>query len=107
MRPNELDNYRATVPDHVVHRALTRETVLLNIRTSTYHTVDETGARFFDVLRQSPSLDVACARLAEEFEQPYEVIAEDMVHFCGDLSERDLISVAHLPKRVSASEARG
>ena len=107
MRPEEISQYRVTVPDHVVHRALARETVLLNIKTSTYHTMDETGARFFETMRQSPSLDVACAQLAEEFDQPSDVIVRDMVDFCRELTELGLITIARLPQGATASKAGG
>jgi len=84
---------RMTVPEYVVHRALPQETVLLNVRTSTYHAIDEVGARFFEVILAAPSLEAASAALASEYEQPVDRIATDMVGFCADLLARDLIAL--------------
>lgn len=84
---------RLVVPDHVVHRALAEETVLLNIKTSTYHAIDEIGARFFETMLASPSLAVASEALAAEYEQPLERIVTDLVAFCRDLHERELIEL--------------
>lgn len=88
-----LRTQRVRVPDGVVYRALAQETVLLNVQTSTYHTVDDVGARFFEVMRDAPSLGEACDQLAAEYAQPTERIAEDLAEFCRELSERGLVSV--------------
>lgn len=86
-------NCRMLVPDHVVHRALAHETVLLNVKTSTYHALDEVGARFFEVMLIAPSLEAASAELAREYDQPVERIVADLVTFCGELRERELIDL--------------
>lgn len=94
---NELRRCRVTVPEHVVHRALAEETVLLNVRTSTYHTLDAVGARFFEVMRQAATVEAACGELAAEYEQPLERIQADMEAFCRDLVERELIELSVAP----------
>lgn len=84
---------RMLVPEHVVHRALVHETVLLNVKTSTYHSLDEVGARFFEVMLAAPSLEGASVELASEYEQPVERIVSDLVTFCGMLRERELVDL--------------
>ena len=86
-----LRTCRVTVPDHVVHRALPHETVLLNVTTSTYHAVDEIGGRFFEVIVSAPSLEAASAELAQEYQQPVTRIETDLTTFCRDLRQLDLI----------------
>jgi hypothetical protein len=88
-----LRDCRVQVPNHVVHRALPHETVFLNVTTSTYHAVDEVGARFFEVILEAPSLEAATVTLASEYEQPLDRIETDMVTFCADLLARDLIGL--------------
>jgi hypothetical protein len=90
---DSLRDQRVTVPDHVVFRALPQETVLLNVRTSTYHVVDEVGARFFEVLLASPSLEAAGEELAAEYEQTAERIATDLTTFCRELERLGLIEL--------------
>ena len=89
----DLERRRLRVPEHVAHRVVGDETVLLNVATSTYHSVDAVGTRFFDRAREAPTLAVACAELAEEYEQPPERIAADLREFVDDLLERDLIAL--------------
>lgn len=88
-----LRTRKAKVPEHVVHRALAQETVLLNVTSSTYHAIDEVGARFFEAILGAPSLESAVATLAAEYEQPADRISADMTTFCNDLLERDLIAL--------------
>jgi Coenzyme PQQ synthesis protein D (PqqD) len=90
---DSLRTGRVAVPEHVVHRALAEETVLLNVRTSTYHVVDEVGSRFFQTILAASSLEAACAELAAEYEQPSERIAADLTTFCRELQELGLIDV--------------
>jgi hypothetical protein len=84
---------RVTVPEHVAFRIVDEEMVLLNVRTSTYHVVDDVGARFFEVLRASPSLEAAGAELAAEYAQPADRIAADLAAFCRELERLGLIDV--------------
>ncbi len=88
---------RVLIPEHVVYRALAHETVLLNIHTSTYHAVDETGARFLEVLEHSDSLDHARQVLVAEYEQPADRIAQDMMTFLEELWTRGLIEIEPAP----------
>jgi hypothetical protein len=81
------------VPTHVVFRDLADETVILNIETGQYHSVDQVGARFFEVMRGVPALELAVGRLAEEFEQPLGVIETDLAAFAGEMVELGVIEL--------------
>jgi hypothetical protein len=84
---------RAVIPHHVVHRTLASETVLLNIETGHYYGMDETGGRFFDVLRNAGSVGSAVTALTREFEASPEQIRIDMLRYCGELLEHGLIEL--------------
>lgn len=105
MHWNELRRHRAHVADHVVHRALPHETVLLNVRTSTYHTVDEVGARFFEVMRTAPTIEATAQQLAAEYEQPLDRITSDLTAFCRELSERGLVEFVAADEPVAGRRA--
>ena len=89
----QIKRCRAVVPRHVVFRVLVAETVLLNIDTGLYHGMDETGSSFFEVLRESPTLGAAVAKLVKEFEAPEERIRSDLIGYCSDLIDRGLIEL--------------
>lgn len=84
---------RAEVPQRVVYRRLATETVLLNIQTGHYYGMDETGGRFFEVLREAGSLASAVDSLSQEFDAPIEQIRLDMLHYCSELLAHGLIEL--------------
>jgi hypothetical protein len=84
---------RAVVPHRVVHRTLASETVLLNIQTGYYYGMDETGGRFFEVLREAPTVGSAVESLTREFDAPAEQIRADMLRYCDELLQHGLIEL--------------
>jgi hypothetical protein len=89
----ELRRRAIAVPSHVVYREMAEETVILNIDTGRYHGIDPIGARFFEVMRETPQLGAAVDVLAAEFEQPTEVIQGDLSRFCRQLVEHGLVEL--------------
>jgi hypothetical protein len=84
---------RARVPQHVVHRQFAEETVVLNLQTGYYHGLNVTGGRMMDELGSAPTVRAAAKRLAEEYNQPLELIEEDLVEFCIALAELGLLEL--------------
>jgi len=81
------------VPHRVVYRTLASETVLLNVQTGHYYGMDESGGRFFEVLREAKSLASAVATLSREFDAPVEQIRKDMLRYCVELLGNGLIEL--------------
>ncbi|HYO45686.1 MAG TPA: PqqD family protein [Gemmatimonadota bacterium] len=76
-----------------MYRTLASETVLLNIQTGHYYGMDESGGRFFEVLREAESLASAVDALTREFDAPVEQIRQDMLRYCSDLLAHGLIEL--------------
>jgi hypothetical protein len=89
----QLSAGKMTVPEHVVFRDLAQETVLLNVDSGRYHSIDRIGARFFAVLRDAAEVGDAVRPLAAEFGQPADVIERDLAAFCNQLLESDLVQI--------------
>jgi Coenzyme PQQ synthesis protein D (PqqD) len=89
----ELRLRRVRVPAHVATRAFPRETVLLNVRTGQYHSVDEVGTRFLEVLRDAPDVQTACLDLAKEYGQPFDRIQTDLSAFALAMQQHGLIEL--------------
>lgn len=79
------------VPDHVVHRAFVRETVILNLETGKYHGLNRTAGRMLEVVDGADTIQAAAVVLADEFEQPQETIEADLCSLCRELADRNLI----------------
>lgn len=85
---------RVRLPQHVVFRAFPSETVVLNLETGKYHSVNPSGGHFLEVLEQSRSVGEAIKTLQDTFSDqgPGDVHAH-VRQFCFDLVARGLIEV--------------
>lgn len=87
---------RVSVPPHVVHREFPNETVLLNLTAGTYHGLNPVGGVMLRELEASATVGAAIVTLAEQFDQPLDIIEVDVVELCAGLCSRGLI-VVHEP----------
>jgi hypothetical protein len=62
VRRDEILDSRATVPDGVVHRDFEAETLLLNLRSGTYHGLNVTGGRMLARRSSDWRASTACRR---------------------------------------------
>ena len=90
---DEMLDATVRVPEHVVHRSFDAETVLLNLRTGTYHGLNPTGGRMLELLQETGSLRSTAETIAREAEHPVDEVARDLVQLCADLAERGLIEI--------------
>jgi hypothetical protein len=96
----------ARVPDHVVHRSLAHETVVLNLKTGRYHGLNPTAGRMLAELEKGVPLRDIATQLCEVYERPLEEIQTDLAALCLDLAERGLVELVDsngLPLETVAS----
>ncbi len=90
--PNaHLPKARFSIPKHVASRAFPTETVLLNLQTGQYHGLNPTGGRMFEVLGECGDFEEAVTLLTSEFEQPHEIVGDDLQELCASLIQRGLL----------------
>jgi hypothetical protein len=83
-----------TVPEHVIERPLGEKTVLLNLRSGDYYSLNGTGSFFWKGLAKGESLTELAGQALETFRQPQEVIAADLMALVGELERLGLIEPA-------------
>lgn len=82
------------LPQHVVFRVFPAETVVLNLDTGKYHSLNPVGGHFLEVLERATSVHEGLGRLQAEFDdQDPATVEEDLFEFCVDLVERGLIEL--------------
>lgn len=86
-----------SVPEHVVTRELSGQTILLNLQTGRYHGLNATGGTMLEGLKSSGSAPIAAAELAAGFGVPEERVLGDLLALCGELLSRGLIEVDGRP----------
>lgn len=94
-RPDRTQLLASTVkvPQQVVYRAFVNETVILNLETGKYHSVNPTGATMLQTLERTSTVGAAAGRLAELYNRPLDEIETDLCAFCEDLVARGLIEL--------------
>ena len=91
---DDLDR-AVTVPEHVVLREFPNETVVLNLDSGKYFSLNPPGGRMAHALMGSGSLRAAANELERQFpEAAADTIRGDLLRFCEQLEEKGLIEVA-------------
>lgn len=86
---------RPLVPDHVVYREFVNETVVLNLKTGTYHGLNASGGRMLETLGSAVSVREAAVVLADHYDRPLPEIEHDLHEFCLRLCEHGLVELEH------------
>jgi hypothetical protein len=80
------------IPSTVAFRRLDTGTVLVELATGRYFSLDPVGARCFELLHEGHDLEAAAAVLAAEYDAPAERIRADLDALVDQLAERGLVT---------------
>ena len=75
-------------------RDLDGETVLLNLQTELYFSLDEVGARLLALARSLPSLDATVDAALQEFDTDADTLGQDLRALLDELEDAGLITRA-------------
>lgn len=81
------------VPAHVVMRAFAAETIILNLKTGTYHGLNPTAGQMFDAIQRHTVIADAAAAIAEHYGEDVESVQADLLKLCSGLIDRGLLAV--------------
>ncbi len=84
---------RTSIPASVLVRELAGEAVLLNLDTGCYFGLSESGARMFEVLPMSESIQSAYEALLAEYEVDAEQLRRDLSELLEKLVEQGLVEI--------------
>jgi hypothetical protein len=82
------------VPDDVLSTKVGEDTVLLNLETGMYHSLNGVGTRFFDLLQNSKNLDDIRQSMLEEFDVPPERLEADLLKLSREMLAKGLLKRA-------------
>ncbi len=89
-----LDRQRAVrVPKDTLLRELDGETVLLNLATGNYYSLDPVGTDLWKALTTSADIAAAIAALLEEYDVAEDELARDVETLLGDLEREGLVEL--------------
>lgn len=89
---------------HVTWRLLEDESVLLDLDTGVYFTLNETGTAAWDLFDGTTSLTEIGEILCRRFNVGLEQVRSDLVELTGTLQREGLVSVHEKPTAPSGAE---
>ncbi len=84
---------RVTVPDSVMLREVADEAVILNLDSESYFGLDSVGARMWNALTRSDSIQAGFETLLAEYEVDAEQLRQDLDQFMENLIEHGLLEL--------------
>ncbi|NLW49901.1 MAG: PqqD family protein [Candidatus Brocadiaceae bacterium] len=85
---------RVSAAENVLINVLDGEAVLLNLDNETYYGLDEVGARMWQVLMESDSIQSAYEALLDEYDVEPETLRADMRDLIARLVEQGLAELS-------------
>ena len=73
-------------------RIINDEAVILNLDSSVYYTLNEVGARIWDLCDGTNNIENIAATICNEFEVTREIAFKDILELMNDLSQEGLIT---------------
>lgn len=82
------------VPKTVLSRTVGTETILLNLETSTYHSLNAVGGRFWALVREGSDFQQALTVMRGEYAVEPAQLEADLRALCAELQGLKLIEAA-------------
>lgn len=82
------------VPKTVLSRTVGQETILLNLDTSTYHSLNAVGGKFWALILQGKDFQQAVDTLRSEYDVEPERLEADLHELCDELQSLSLLQAA-------------
>jgi hypothetical protein len=86
-------NKTVKLDENVLLQEVDNETILLDVKTSDYFSLNEIGTMFYKLIQEEPNLDLVLEELTEHFEVPKEKLKDDLLAFVYALEEKGLLSL--------------
>jgi hypothetical protein len=83
---------RVTVLPQVLSQDLDDESVLLNLQTERYHSLNDVGTRMWKLLSEYGDTAIVMARLVDEYEVDEGTLRHDLAALIRELTEACLVS---------------
>jgi hypothetical protein len=84
-------NDHLKIPDEVLSTRVGEDTVLLNLQTGMYHSLDPVGTRFLDLVQTGGGLDAVHHAMLEEFDVSNARLETDLLKLSQDMLAKGLL----------------
>jgi Coenzyme PQQ synthesis protein D (PqqD) len=84
-------NDHLRIPEQVLTSKVGDETILLNLQTGMYYSLDPVGTRFIELLQRTSRLDEVHHALLEQFDVSTAKLEADLLKLSQDMMTRGLL----------------
>jgi hypothetical protein len=84
---------KLTVPADVLSQELDDETVILDLRSERYMSLDSVGSRFWQLLQNGGDAEMACGVLLQEYDVEEAVLRRDLAELIAKMCDVGIVSV--------------
>ena len=91
--PNPATRQRVRFRPDVLIQQVGGDSVLLNLASDAYFSLDAIGTRMLQVLQESDSVAEAVDRLVEEYEVDRPTLERDMLELAGECAAQGLVEI--------------
>ena len=81
------------IPDHVLTRRASGETVLLSLETEQYYSLSDVGSRVWELIEAGVALPTVIATVADEYDATLTIVTADITELVTDLAAKGLLSI--------------
>ena len=85
------DDTVLSIPDHVLSREASGETVLLSLADEHYYGLDGVGTRLWELIEAGTTFGEAVATLSAEYDVDPAMLKADLQTLLADLDRKDLV----------------
>ena len=90
-----------SIPDHVLSRKASGETVLLSLADEHYYGLDGVGSRLWELIAEGTTFGEAVATLSAEYDVEAGVLRTDLGALLAELDRSDLVRAEHAVRNDS------
>ena len=81
------------IPEYVLSTTVEEEVILLNTQTNKYFTLDDVGARLWNLLSGGKSLRECHLALLQEYDVEPDILEQDLLELVDTLRAGDLVEI--------------
>jgi hypothetical protein len=87
-------NSTITRNEELLSGEIDNEIVLMNLDSGSYHVINKTGQRIWEILEQPMMVAEICYKISEEYDVAPDNCQEEVLVFLADLKTRHIIEVS-------------
>lgn len=96
-----INKYISIKADNIAYRIIDGEAVIVDLKKSTFHTLNPVGSFIWEELDGQNTLKDIAKKLSQKFEVDLETSENDCVDFINDLLDKDMVILSSHPLEKS------